>query len=516
MIFSITKNSYIRQKLQRRIYYLLIFLCIFLLNNTRNNLYSQISRIQGMGNLFLVTEDEDNELNLFDYGKNSAFLIHDASKDWLKVQVNASSENGSLHRLYDPNGKDIYSINFNALKIIDENQTFRGEISYTNYRKKDTYRTIQTDPYAGSIFMLFDTTTGSIDFNGPAIEFEYSANLFQDATFGAKVNYTAQSGVKNVYSKPEITNRYISGQVAFAYALIDNVYVSAKIDPFFNFEKITLITDDDTGTNPTTYRYRGFNIYRVIADDYPRYNKNYGFKTDFQSSYKSSDSLINIFFTGGYQFQDMLVEEQFSVLEEEGYWQEDGYNANLYARIIPDFISKNLTVGLSFEWRNLKAWAKHPDLPILFNENESTRTSLGIGLSYYCKDIGLRCGFEYHRTTIDTVLKDYIGDEYFSDSYPFSEFRVGAELELSDLISIRAGFNYSQSEYNHTDVLPNIDLSKIEYSRNYYTLGMSYLVPDFVKIELLGIYGLRSSSDLTPAIDYKSAGLILSTKFLVF
>jgi hypothetical protein len=487
-----------------------------LLNGEYTKLYSQVTRIQGMGNLFLVIDDEDNELNLSDVGKNTAFLINDESKDWLKVRFITVSENGKLHRLFDPNGVNIYSVNFEALKIIDENQTFRGGISYTNYRKKDTYRAIQTDPYNGSFFMLFDTTTGSINFNGPAINFEYSANLFKDLTIGAKVDYSAQTGVKNIYSKPEITNRYISGQIAFAYAITDNLYVATKLDPFFNFERIELVTDADTGTDPTTYRYRGYNIFREAAFKFTRYNKNYGYNVDIQSTFRSKDSLINIYYSGGYQFQNLSCEDGTAEKDYEGYWQQDGFNINFLGRMMPEFISKDLTFGISISWTKMKSWAKHPQLPILFDENENTRASLGVGLSYYFRDIGLRCGFELHKTFIDTTLKDYISDEFFSENYPNNEFHFGLEYNFNENLAIRAGFIYTQAEFNHTPISTIINSPEVRFHKNNFTFGLNYLIPDFVRIDLLGSYGLKTSSGLPSKLKYDDTNIILFAKFFVF
>ena len=99
----------------------IIIICFLIINNS--SLFSQINRIESMGNLFLVIEDEDNNLNLYDRGGNSAFLLIDEPKDWLKINLLSNSGNGSLHKTYEPAGKNNYSIHFEALKNIDENQS---------------------------------------------------------------------------------------------------------------------------------------------------------------------------------------------------------------------------------------------------------------------------------------------------------------------------------------------------------------------------------------------------------
>lgn len=471
--------------------------------------------MNSMGNLFLVIEDEDNELNLYNYGKNTAFLINDEGKDWLKIGLNSRSENGDLHRLYDPRGINLYNAGFEGLKIIDENQTFKGTINYMDYRKKEIFRSVQTDIYGKSPFYLMDSTTGTLRITSPSVSFEYSANLFSGLTLGTRLNYIAQHGLKNLGAKPELTNRYISGQVGLAYALTDNIYIGAKIDPFYNFEKIDFVKDAETGTWPTTYRYRGFNIFRPMVDEFSRYNKNYGFNSDLQLAYSGKDSLFRAFLSAGYFFQDLFCDDGVEEKHKEGYWQQDGYYFDFAARYVPDFLSKSALVGFNIKWSNLNSWAEHPQLPIIFQETKQNIFSFGAGISYFFEDLKLRCGLEYHHTNLDTTLNDYLGKEAFSDNLPQNTINAGLEHHTFENIFIRLGYIYNTRDNRRKDFINSLNPAQIDVKRNTFTFGLSYNIPNFVRFDFLGLYGKHTSDELKD-LKYSEFSAVVYAKFYVF
>lgn len=470
---------------------------------------SQQVRIAGMGKLFLVIEDEDNNLNLYDKGRNSAFLGSDEPKDWLKINLSTISANGSLHRTFDPNGINFYDLHFEALKIIDENQTFKGIIEYSDHKRKDVYSAIQTQVYGSQPFMLFDSTNGNLDFYGPKLAFEYSILLVKDLALGVNFFYAGEKGIKNVYTKPEITNRYISGQLSLAYNLSEELAIGAKLDPFYNYEKIDMAKDPDTGSDPITYKYRGFKIIRKSPEDFTRYNKNKGFNIELQSHLRSLDSALSLYISAGYAKQSINCEDGTIEAKYEGYWQEDGFSGSLFARYSPEFISKNLTFGFGFDFRNMSSWSKHPLLPIVFSENQWKRSEISVGVSYEFKETGLIVGAEYYKTNCDTTLDDYLGNYYFDASNPRSDIRLGAELKVTDNFRLRAGFNYFTYD-------PDKILNEIKYNQNLYTFGASYLIENLVKLDLLINYGKKDSKDMPINLTYKETGAVLFAKFYVF
>ena len=472
-------------------------------------LFSQVTRIAGMGNLFLITEDEDNNLNIYDKGKNSAFLINDESKDWLKMSISSTAANGNLHRLYDPAGLNFYDLHFEALKIIDENQTFKGIIEYSDHKRKDVYRSIQTQTYGSQPFMLMDTTTGSLDFYGPKLAFEYSIFVTKNLSLGADFNYAGEKGLKSVYTKPEITNRYISGQISLAYSVSDNFVIGTKFDPFYNYEKIEMAKDPNLGTDPISLKYRGFYKYRVYSDDFTRYNKNKGFDIDIESHFKNPDSTLQLFISAGYAKQGINCEDGTKESEYEGYWQEDGFNGSLFARYNPDFIDENLTFGFGLTYKNMNSWSKHPQLPIIFTESDWKKTEISAGIEYNFQKAGLIIGAEFHKILSDTTSDDYLGNYHFDASNPATDIRIGAEYRLQNNLWIRLG-------YNHFIYDPDAIIKDTKYNKNLYTFGVSYQHENFVKIDLLINYGKKDSKETITSLTYKETSAVLFAKFFVF
>lgn len=485
----------------------IIVLCLLIINNYTS--FSQINRIESMGKLFLVIEDEDNNLNLYDRGNNSAFLLIDEPKDWLKINLLSNAGNGSLHRTYEPAGKNNYSIHFEALKNIDENQTFKGIIDYYDYKRKDVYKAIQTNIYGSGPFFITDSTTGTLNFYGPKIAFEYNISFIKDLYIGLNFSYGGEKGIKKIYSKPEITNRYISGQISLAYLLNDNISIGAKLDPFYNYEKIELVKDPDSGTDPITFKYRGFKIFRKSSDDYTRHNRNKGFNIEAQSSFKSQDQSLQIFISGGYFRQGIEYQDGTRDIDKEGYWQEEGYKGSLETRYRLDFIDKNLLFGLGLNYRNFESWSKHPQLPIIFSENKYNSLEIGTGFSYNISSLDLLLGIEYHKTICDSSLNDYLGNYNFDGSHPRDEIRIGTEYKVNNNIWLRLG-------YIHFSNNPDNSLKEFKYDQNLYSFGASYLIENYVKIDLLLNYGKKKSQNSISDLSYKETSALLFAKFYVF
>ena len=60
-------------------------------------------RVSAMGNTRIALEDEDNRLNLYDYGRNPSYLLRDYESHWTRIDFGASGAVGNLRRAYDPN-----------------------------------------------------------------------------------------------------------------------------------------------------------------------------------------------------------------------------------------------------------------------------------------------------------------------------------------------------------------------------------------------------------------------------
>jgi hypothetical protein len=485
-------------------------------------LFSQEARIKGMGSLFLVIEDEDNELNLYNYGKNSAFLIADEGKDWLKINANANTTSGSLHRAFDPSGTNLWFGSFEGLKIIDENQTFKGTMTYLDYRKKNLYMSTQTDIYRNSPFYIMDSTTGTLEISSPSITFEYAANLLTGLMIGTRFSYVAEHGLKNIGAKPEMITKYVSGQIGLAYALTDNIFLGVKFDPFYNYEKIETAKDEETGNFTPVYLYRGFHVFRIKTAEFIRYNRNYGFNTDLQFVYTGRDSLLKVFLSGGYGSQGQYSDdgstgssESFEDKNKDGYWQEKGYNINFAARYIPDFINRNLLIGISAKYSSYKSWAEPHQFPVNMAETKQNIINLGAGLSYYLEDLKLRCGIEYHYSSLDTTMDDYVGDEHFSEKLPSNTINFGIEHNTFENIFIRLGYIYNSQDYNHTRFMNITYPTELSTSKNTITFGIAYNIPAYARFDLVGLYGNQSAKDYD---DYKnnSFGIALTAKLLVF
>ena len=79
-------------------------------------------KIKSMANMSLIVKDEDNQLNLYDFGLNPAWLVMDQQRSWLRSFFATDVNWGNFKRNYDPQTSIDANAFFEGVKVMDKNQ----------------------------------------------------------------------------------------------------------------------------------------------------------------------------------------------------------------------------------------------------------------------------------------------------------------------------------------------------------------------------------------------------------
>jgi len=165
-------------------------------------------RVRSLANMSLIIKDPDNQLNLYDFGGNPAWLLPDQRRSWLRPFFTTEHYSGSFKRSYDP--QTVFDINafFEGVKVMGKDQAFRGLVDYHDLNLNDVYQSISRNPYLEHPFRLADNTTGDIHYWGPRVSAQYSRSLLARKLFwGASLDYQIETGLKDFFPQPRTLYR---------------------------------------------------------------------------------------------------------------------------------------------------------------------------------------------------------------------------------------------------------------------------------------------------------------------
>ncbi len=231
---------------------LFTFILLLLLSSS---CLAQLSRTEAMGGLTFSIIDRDQSLNLFDFGGNPAWLIEDEFSQRLEVTPSLNNSWGNYRRPFSAEGVYNYRAGFVGIKPLGESGTFRGKADYNYEIRRNNYRTLKKDTYAGEAFYFNDTTSGEVRFNGPRFEFMHSLQLFNDLYIGASAAYQIMDGLKKVYTYAETLYRNVDIDLGTAYRISDALTIG--IDYRFEDTQERIKADDVNLLTVETYHYRG-------------------------------------------------------------------------------------------------------------------------------------------------------------------------------------------------------------------------------------------------------------------
>jgi hypothetical protein len=404
--------------------------------------YPQSLRTMSMAGITIPLKDVDNSCDPYDFGGNISYLYLDETTSWLKINPSVNSNWGDYKRPYDADNVNLYGLNFTGLKTLGSQGTFIGSVSYIYDSRINVSHSVKYNTYQGDAFFINDSTSGNMHYNGPAVNFGYSFELFPDLYLGVSAGYKILDGIKSIFSQASSVIRNVDGSFGITYKLFDAAYLSAGLSAYNYQESLTIeLTDpvDDQILNyhgDTYYLTRfGNPITEKIKEKGLSWNSQFYFHPD-----NNSEAGLNFVFSNSNQqvFFPFSVNGN-SVLEyEDGFSNFNDYLVEFKGRY---YLTSNLTIGLKGSYLYDHSWSKISSQDLLIWDWNIKSAGAGLGAAYNISPSFL-ITFEYNYSHVNADSSKYIDDRFISASSNDHIFRLGGEYEIFDKVFLRAGGGY--------------------------------------------------------------------------
>lgn len=471
--------------MRKNVSILIIFIAVFTSFSQAQNL-----RIKSLGGIRLALNDEDNSLNIYDFGGNPAWLINDDKENWLKITPSYNRDWGDYRRPYDYKSSDEEGIAFTGLKPLGEKGTFLGRARYLNETRKDVFRSIEHNPYGGEAFLVADTTEGDFRYDGPGAGFIYSFELLPGLFTGVEANYSLLDGLKDRYSSAKTLLRDVNGKLGLAYAFRSNLVVGLDFELLDTQESLNM--EDPLGQNEIEiYNYRGENYYtklrRKILDEKIRHQgETFGSQVYFRPLENLETALkaqLTNSRAGFFIPRDKLKEF------EEASAQFENYSLEFRSKYNP---IENLTLGAFAGYISDDSWTKNSGSGLLLWKWNLKRTILGGGTTYKIEPLDLLLGIDYEAELIKADSSKYIDVKFINISSLNNSIHLGAEYRLLNDFYLRAGYSLGRKQVDFISGGSNVVVSSA-------VIGAAINVFKETKIDFMIGYGNEAPSGF---IDY--------------
>lgn len=466
-------------------------------------------KIKSMANMSLVIKGADNQLNLYDFGMNSAWLMLDQKQSWLRPSFASDVNWGNFKRPYDPQTKIDANAFFEGVKVMDANQTFRGMVDYHNLYLNDVDQAISRDPYQEHPFRLADNTIGSIHYWGPIVAAQYSRNIWQKKLFfGASLDYQIETGLKDYFPQPRTIYRHIGMGTGMGYAVSNRLSLGITLN-YTNIQEFTeaIPPSANDPRSVEVMKFRGESIGSERTGSMERFTKTKMYRSGIQAHYRPVDfieSAVSIY----YNIQNLDATESRSKPVKDGTWKLQGYEIHWKNRVRLPRVP--VLVGLSFDRIHFNDWAIHPNFDVVMGDDYLTENRIGAGLAYEPKFIPLILGVEYHLAIADKEKKDYVSRLIGSGRINGSALKIGAEIGVTKNWKLRGGFMHQNFDTD-SDLLAFSEYLP-ENRVNLATFGFGWLGKS-IEIEGFGYFGRGKPTENPAGAKRDRFGFVVSTTF---
>ncbi len=450
-------------------------LCLLILLIRAYELIAQNERIFALGSTTVALKDFDLDLNLYDFGKNVAYLSEDRRIDFLLIKPGFNYQSGDYRRFFDYERASTYSLAFDGTKILKDG-AFRGFIIYEVESRQNVNRALNRYPYTGIPFFITDTTSGDFIYNGPKVGFQYSFELIKSFLFGFELNYQLVDGLKSIYSRAKSLWRNIDGSINLAYKFSDDFIIGGKISGLDKKESIEAKSEDlfdadifnyrgDTysfrrrgQTIEQTYREKGI-TYSAQSIITPLSELNIGMKIDYVTSFMKT-----------YYPYGML--KQY----EEGHSVFENYFFDLKMNYTP---LKNLLIGFETFYESNNSWSRISELALMIWKWNLKRYNVGSGFSYRFDFAPLILVSEFHLGKIISDSSKYIDNKYVNHNDNYLLLKAGLEFEILKQIFLRTGFQNGKLGFDTEKGGKDVTFNKLTFGFGIYSFknfGIDYFI----------------------------------------
>lgn len=461
-----------------------------------------------MGEMTLVIEAQDNQLNLYDFGSNPAWLVVDQHRSWLCPFFQANVLSGKFKRTYDPETTIDFNAYFEGVKVIDKNQVFWGLVDYHNLKLNHVYQAIDRDPYQEHPFRLADNTTGNIHYWGPTVSAKYSRNCYKQKLFwGASLDYQIETGLKDSFPQPRTIYRNIGLGTGFAYSLCDRLAIGSTFNYSHIREFIEVIPPSENELRTILIiKFRGERIGTERFGSMERFTRTKNIKWGMQFHVKPFDELESAFLVY-YHIHDLDATESCANPVKDGTWKLRGYEIHWSNRLkIPNL---PFQFGLSIDRKYFNDLAIHPEFDVILGDDHLTENSFGLGIAYSPDSRPLIIGVEYHLRLADKDKRDYISSLAGSGNMDNNVVKVGAELGFLRNWKLRTGYINQANKINPT--LLSFSEFLPESINHTLTFGLAHFFKS-MELEFFGFYGQQKPTVHQNNLKRDHLGLALSLK----
>lgn len=421
-------------------------------------------RLSTLGNATIAIVDGNSGINPYDFGRNPAYLLADFGGAWVRMGMGLSQDEGELKRPYDPLLVNDAYLLFEGQKRLSDRHVVWGRFSYDRFQQREQARSLELDQY-NDPFYLTDLTTGDILYYGPTARVDYALRLSPRLTVGAGLDYDISTGLKDVYTRPQIVHNFFKANLALLaqpqrHWLVGLMAAPVRLQNRTDFDKT------DEGYDNQIYRYAGDAIYEIRSfSSYSIREVLWGGEFGVQNFFVTDR------FTAGMNFTYGLVENKIRYNatnpEAVGFWQDKTYDLQLRARYTP--AGAPYTLGVSGRAMNSDGWAKRPRFDdVLLYDSPVRLRSVGAGATYFVRPLMLLVSGEYVLNAYEIEANDYGANSFRSQDFTQNIGRLGLEYAAYNVFSVRAGVEVTDYLVDRWLKLPdNID-------RYRFTAGGSY------------------------------------------
>jgi len=486
-------------------------LIVFILLSLAVTLPASNLRVQSMGQLKLILEDKDNQLNLYDFGANPAWLIKDQTRSWLRSYFTTDLFTGDFRRIYDPESSVDLNAFFEGVKVMGKNQVFHGVVDYHNLSLNNVYQAISRNPYEAHPYRLTDNTTGSIHYWGPTVGAEYSRTIFQQKLlFGASLEYRIETGLKDYFPQSRTLYRYARLGTGLAYSVNDQLTLGATFTYSHTQEFTECIPPSSNDPRSViVMKFRGETLGSERIGDMERFTKTAHYQIGFQSNYRPVEfveSAVNVRST----LEALDATESRSKPVKDGTWELGGYEVQWVNRLqLPNL---PLRLGFSLDRIYYNDWAKHPRFDLLLGDDHFAQNRIGCGIGFEPERIPFSAGIEASWSAAAVNKKDYVSYLFADGDISGREFKIGAETRLLRDWAIRAGYVYRENETD--DALLAFSEFLPARSAHIFTWGLG-LSREGMDSDLFAYFGRQTPTENSGNAVRDLMGIIFSVKFFM-
>ena len=425
-------------------------------------------RLSTMANCRLTVEDRDNGINPYDFGRNPAWLAVDFDYPWIRFFFGVEETSGELRREMDPNLiSDVYA-GFMGSKSLSDRQAINGRFTYGRLRDREVSRSLEIDQY-NDCFYLTDLSTGDIEYYGPSTSVDYSLRLREDLFVGGGFDYDICTGLKDQYTKPQITHNYFKGNLGVIKTFGEKWAAGMSVSPV-RIQNRTDFSKTDEGFDNVIRQYAGDAIYEVRTfSDYTISEVLFGYEAGLQGFYDGAKLDAGIIATYGMVENEIKFGSTYRY--PKGYWKQDIFDVQAKARYTLGGMP--LVLGAGAEIKIDDGWGLRPNFDeVLLYDNPFRLYSGSAGATWLARGINMAFTAEYTLNKFDIEALDY-GANLFRESGIIQNIgRLAVEKRVFDIYSFRGGVEITDYPIDRWLKMPqNIDKYRYTAGFGIYTGG---------------------------------------------